>query len=108
MSNTKNKPPIVDRKFIQFKFAYDGYLPKAKFIISGPGQLAVEMIQKWGMVAAVDGGEDSAGRARVRLATPAELIERACTVTELLWEESRKREWLEAIPEEPEAEESND
>ena len=44
----------------------------------GPEMLtALDMLQRWGMVAAVDDGEDKAGRAKIRLATPDELVELA-------------------------------
>ena len=38
---------------------------------------AAMMIERWGMVAATPDGEDSAGRQRLRLPTPEELVERA-------------------------------
>lgn len=46
-------------------------------------ELAVRMIERWGQVAAIDDGEDSAGRAKLRLATPEELVTRAFEVAEL-------------------------
>lgn len=52
---------------------------------------AAEMVNRWGMVAAEPAGEDSAGRAKLRLATPAELVDRAVRVAELLFDELVKR-----------------
>ena len=46
--------------------------------------LATEIVIRWGMVAATPDGEDSSGRAKVRLLTPEELIERACETAHLL------------------------
>ena len=46
--------------------------------------LATEIVIRWGMVAATPDGEDSSGRAKVRLLTPQELIERACETAQLL------------------------
>ena len=54
------------------------------------GQFAAHMIEKWGMVAAMSDGEDSAGRQKLRLATPEELVERAITTTNLLFKRMRE------------------
>jgi len=40
-------------------------------------RLAFSLIERWGMISGVDDGEDSAGRAKIRLATPEELVARA-------------------------------
>lgn len=40
-------------------------------------RFAMAFIERWGMVAAMPDGEDSSGRAKVRLATPDELVDRA-------------------------------
>ena len=42
-----------------------------------PARIACELLTKWGMVAATPDGEDSAGRAKLRLQTPVELADRA-------------------------------
>jgi hypothetical protein len=54
------------------------------------GQFAAHMIEKWGMVAATPDGEDSAGRQKMRLATPEELVERAIETTNLLFRRMRE------------------
>jgi UTP-glucose-1-phosphate uridylyltransferase len=41
------------------------------------GAMAIDLVIKWGMVAAVCDGEDSCGRAKLRLMTPDELVDRA-------------------------------
>jgi hypothetical protein len=51
--------------------------------ISQMGCFAREFISRWGMVAAVPDGEDSSGRAKVRLSTPEELVVRAFETAEL-------------------------
>lgn len=61
-------------------------------------RLASEMIIRWGMVAAAPDGEDSAGRAKLRLLTPAELVERACESATLLIMECRARDWVHITP----------
>src|SRR6185312_692836 len=57
-------------------------------------RLAVNLLEKWGMVAAETDGEDSAGRAKLRLSTPKELAERACNVAA----EIRTRGWFVSAP----------
>lgn len=46
------------------------------------------------MVAAEPDGEESAGRAKLRLSTPQELGKRACNVAEEIATEIRKRDWF--------------
>lgn len=41
------------------------------------GALALEFVEKWGMVQGIDGGEDSAGRARLSLMPIDDVISRA-------------------------------
>jgi hypothetical protein len=55
------------------------------------GMLAASMVERWGMVAAVDNGEDSAGRAQLRLAEPEELVERALDCAQLLFAGAERR-----------------
>ena len=47
--------------------------------------LAMGLIERWGMVAAIPDGEDSAGRQRLRLATPDELTTRAIETVQALY-----------------------
>lgn len=99
MGDTLNdKYPAVDGTYVRFEADYSGYKIVQKSIATGPGQLAQEMILRWGMVAGATDTEDSAGRAKVRLQTPDELIERACSTAQLFWDEATKRGWMEAIP----------
>ncbi len=61
--------------------------------------ISVEMVQKWGLVAAMDDGEDSTGRHKVRMMTIEELVQRACDSAQKLIEEFEKRDWLLELPE---------
>ncbi len=54
-------------------------------------RLATLMVEKWGTVAAEPDGEDSSGRAKVRLATADELVTRAVDVAEALVAKLRER-----------------
>lgn len=58
------------------------------------GTVAAALVEKWGMVASVMDGEDSAGRAKPRLQTPDELCDRACDVAYALTETFRLLNWI--------------
>jgi hypothetical protein len=53
-------------------------------------EMACKMIERWGMVAAIEDGEDSAGRQKLRLATPEELVSRAFAVAKLVFSSARE------------------
>lgn len=71
----------------------------------GIATLAGEFCCRWGMVAAKDDGEDSAGRQRVKTLTPSEVVSRACEMASLLWAEFEQRGWLLTVPEPKEPQE---
>ena len=76
-----------------------GYVSIYKKQVPGlHASMAIDFIVRWGMVAAVPDGEDSAGRSKSRLATPDELINRACEVSEIAVREFEKRDWLLNLP----------
>lgn len=60
--------------------------------------LAWTLIAQWGMVAGMEDGEDSSGRAKGRIQTPTELIERAFTTANLFFTEARKRGLIHIAP----------
>lgn len=61
-------------------------------------RLAVNLVEKWGMVSGVEDGEDKTGRAKMRLMTPAEVVERAITTSELLAKTIRGKNWMTVLP----------
>ena len=61
-------------------------------------RLALDMIERWGGVAAEIDGEDSAGRSKVRLQTPQELVDRACSTAALAMAAFHERNWLLPVP----------
>lgn len=63
-----------------------------------PARLAGVLIEKWALVAAAPDGEDSAGRAKARLLTPEELVDRAIGVSERFYEVMRARGHLVDLP----------
>lgn len=61
-------------------------------------RLAVQMVERWGLVAAVPDGEDGAGRQKMRVPTPAELVGQACSVASALVDEFRRSGWMVEVP----------
>jgi len=72
------------------------------------GRLACVLVEKWGMVVAIPDGEDSAGRQRMRLPTPAELSSRALDIAETLMAVLRARGHVVALPDLNEINAEND
>jgi len=58
------------------------------------GRIAVALVERWGMVVAVEGGEDSAGRAKLKAATPKEVVDRAVETAELFMAKVRALGWV--------------
>lgn len=54
----------------------------------------LHLIDRWGMVAAVPDGEDSAGRQKLRLMTPEELTTRAMQTAEVAFRTLRAHGWI--------------
>lgn len=67
-------------------------------ILNQEARIALALIERWGMVTAEEGGEDSAGRARLRKTTPEEVVDRACSIANGAMDEFRKRGWVVAGP----------
>lgn len=60
--------------------------------------LAFDLIERWGLVAAMPDGEDSAGRAKLRLPTSAELVARAFAIAEQALSCAHERGHMIALP----------
>ena len=69
-----------------------------KTILDGKADLALLMIEKWGMVQGFPDGEDSSGRAKIGLMPIGELIERAFESAEAAYKEIERRGWMMEIP----------
>lgn len=61
-------------------------------------RMAIALVERWGMVAGIPDGEDSAGRTKLRLQTPNELVARACETADVLWRECLGRGWVFEVP----------
>ena len=57
-------------------------------------RLAVNLIERWGMVSCQDAGEDTAGRAKIQELTPPQVVERACDIAALAAAAFRDRGWI--------------
>ena len=54
----------------------------------------MSLIEKWGMVQGVDGGEDSAGRSKINLATVEETVSRAVHMVDMAFVAMREKGWV--------------
>jgi hypothetical protein len=55
---------------------------------------AMQLAERFALIAADDDGEDSAGRQKLRLSTPEEVVDRACKIAHLMYVEIRDRNWM--------------
>jgi len=67
-------------------------------LLEAEAEYALKLAGEWGLVLAVDDGEDSAGRSKRRSATPAEVVTRAFDVAKLAFDEARKRQLVITMP----------
>jgi len=61
-------------------------------------RLATNLIEKWGMVAAMPDGEDSSGRQKARMMDPSEIVHRACETARLAADAFYAADWMVEIP----------
>lgn len=59
---------------------------------------AIQLIERWGMIAAAPDGEDSAGRAKMRLLASEEIVARACQTALIAFEQFAHKDWLLDLP----------
>lgn len=68
------------------------YLPDSRMAF------AQDIIAKWALVAAEPDGEDSSGRAKLKLKGPGEIAAFACEVAEKAFAEFEARGWMQPMP----------
>jgi hypothetical protein len=74
-------------------------LIQEKFSPDFRARLATQLVERWGLVACdVLDEENTAGRQKARLFTPAEVVDRACNTADLLVDELHNRGWMTAVP----------
>lgn len=61
-------------------------------------QFAMQLIERWGMVAGIPEGEDSAGRAKIGLMAPKDVVARAIETTELAFLAMDEKGWFIQVP----------
>lgn len=61
-------------------------------------QFAMQLMEKFGTVAAIPDGEDTGGRQRCRLQTPEELVTRSFEISEFAFAQARSRGHMVQVP----------
>ena len=61
-------------------------------------ELAWALTERWGMVAGIPDGEDTAGRTKLALLSPREVVNRACDTAGLFYKEVDRRGWVKSNP----------
>jgi hypothetical protein len=61
-------------------------------------RMAMDLVAKWGLVAAIPDGEDSYGRSKLRLSTPEEMVDRAVETVDLLMIAFKQNGWMVDCP----------
>lgn len=74
---TKNQWASDNRPHVQFHNT-EVLKPRADFV--------KELVSRWGMVQAVDSGEDAAGRRKFDLMSPVDVVNRAMEMSELMYQ----------------------
>ncbi len=90
----------MDKGFIMGR-KYDAFsqpLVYQKTVFDRRAEMAIIMLEKWGMVAGIDNGEDSAGRAKISLMPIGKLIDRAFECADAAYSEIERRGWSMEIP----------
>lgn len=80
------------------KYDMSETIVRDKIIPDSRGRLALRLIERWGLIIAKDGGEDSAGRAKPKPMPSKEVVKAACDIAEDIFKEMKKRNWLLQAP----------
>ena len=67
-------------------------------VLQPEAKLAFALLEKWGPVCMTSDGEDSTGRAKGRPLTPEETVDRAFEISELAYDEARRRGLILSLP----------
>lgn len=87
----------VEPKFDRYENHF-GLLTHAKYCIDQKVVFAQQIIERWAMVAGEPDGEDAAGRQKLRMQTPTEIVDRACDIAEKAFTAFEERGWVVAMP----------
>lgn len=61
-------------------------------------RFAMDLITRGGMFTGTPDGEDSAGRAKLKLLEPEPAVKRACEIANILFDEFVARGWIKEVP----------
>ena len=78
-----------DREII---YSIQRYLPTDR------AEFAARLMERIALATAKIEGEDSCGRAKMKLLTPEEIVSRACNISEIAFREFENREWYTKVP----------
>lgn len=67
-------------------------------VLQPQAELAVQLMEKFGMIAGTADGEDSTGRVKARLLTEQEVVDRACNCAQLAYDAFYAKGWILTIP----------
>lgn len=86
--------------FVQEKGNYGIGDPKVveKESANFKARMACLLVERWGMVAAVEDGNDPQGRAKLRTMTPEEVVARACETADRMVDKIRALGWMQKNP----------
>jgi hypothetical protein len=93
------------KKYIEYKeprYGEKGITITNSVIPHPEAEFAMGMIERMSLYCANPDGEDSAGRAKLRLMTPEEIANRACDIAAAAFAQFEKRDWLLQVPPESE------
>ncbi len=62
------------------------------------GQFMMELVGRFGLIAAQPSGEDSAGRMTLEVMPVSEVVARACDLAQASFDAMRERGWMVALP----------
>lgn len=59
---------------------------------------ALDLMRHLAIVAGEVNGEDTAGRQKLRLMTPEEVVDRAISIADIAWNKFREKDWILDVP----------
>ena len=89
---------MIQGKVVQ-QYKEKKYFTHETEMLEQEARLASTFMEKWGVVACVQDGEDSVGRVKFRPLTPAELVERASESAKLFFDHVRSNSLVHKAPE---------
>ncbi len=67
-------------------------------VLGQHAEMVNELIERWGMIASIQDGEDSKGRSKLRLMTPQELVDRAMATSKAAFKAIESEGWILDVP----------